>query len=117
MNTSIKSFIFTFILAAAFSLFLPWWGVMLASFISALLISLKKIKVFFIPFLAISLFWIGHAWYLASSNDFILAKKIAVLLPLSGNSTLLIVITGVIGGVSAGVSSVLGKQCRNFLKK
>jgi len=117
MSLSLKSFIFTLLLALLFSLFLPWWAVMVAAFVASLMIGLKKSAVFFIPFLAIALFWMGYALYLGSSNDFTLAKKIAVLFPLNGSTTLLVLITGIIGGIAAGVSSILGNQCRIFLKK
>ncbi|WP_299115468.1 hypothetical protein [uncultured Winogradskyella sp.] len=110
MKRNSINFIITVFLAIILSQFLPWWSVMLASFISAFLISLKKSAVFFIPFLAIAMFWIAYAFYLGSANDFILAKKIAVLLPLNGNAYLLMLVTGIIGGIAAGVSALFGKQ-------
>lgn len=110
MKKNSINFIITIVLAIILSQFLPWWSVMLASFISALLISLKKTAVFFIAFFAIALFWMVYAWSLSSTNDFILAKKIAVLLPLGGNEWLLILVTGLIGGIAAGISAILGKQ-------
>jgi hypothetical protein len=61
--------------------------------------------------MAIAILWIFHAFYLSSGNDFMLAKKIAVLLPLQGNPYILIILTGIIGGVAAGFAGVLGKQC------
>lgn len=110
MKKNSINFIITIILAIILSEFLPWWSVMIAGFISAVLIPLKKASVFFIPFLAITLFWMVYAWSLSSANSFILAKKIAVLLMLEGNAYLLIIITGFIGGLAAGVSALLGKQ-------
>ncbi|AXT19534.1 hypothetical protein D7030_10300 [Flavobacteriaceae bacterium AU392] len=117
MSRIIKSFVLTLILAILLSQFLPWWSVMLASFISGFSISLKKASVFFTPFLSIAVFWMGYAWYLGSNNDFILAKKIAVLLPLNGNSVLLLLITGIIGGVAAGMSGFFATECRKLFKK
>lgn len=116
MKKNSINFIITIVLAVVLSQFLPWWCVMLASFISALLIALKKTAVFFVPFLAITLFWMVYAWSLSSANDFILAKKIAVLLPLDGNAYILILITGIIGGLAAGVSAIFGKQVSLVLK-
>lgn len=110
MKKNSINFIITIVLAIILSQFLPWWSVMIASFISALFISLKKTAVLFVPFLAIALFWMVYAWSLSSANDFILAKKIAVLLPLKGNAYLLILVTGVIGGLAAGISAMSGKQ-------
>mgnify|MGYP001047204498 CR=1 FL=1 len=114
-NNSIN-FIITIVLAIILSQFLPWWSVMAASFISALLLPLKKTSVFFIPFLAIALFWMVYSWSLSSTNDFILAKKIGVLLTIGDNAYLLILVTGIIGGLAAGVSALFGKQLSLILK-
>ena len=84
---------------------------MLAAFITAILISLERTAVFFVPFMAIALFWVVYAYWLGSSNDFVLANKIAVLLPLQGHPYLLILVTGLIGGLAAGVAAIFGKQC------
>ncbi len=60
MKTNIINFVITIILALLLSLYLPWWSVMVAGFVSALFFSLKKAAVFFVPFLAV--FW--GAWVL-----------------------------------------------------
>ena len=117
MKKNIVNFIATILIALILSQFLPWWSVMVASFLTGLLISLKQSAVFFVPFLGISLLWMIHAYWLGSANDFILAKKIATLLPLGGNAYLLILVTGIIGGISAGISGIFGKQCRTLIKK
>ena len=116
MKKNLINFIATSIMALLLAQVLPWWSVMLASFISAILFSLKKSAVFFVPFAAISLFWMVYAFWLSSGNDFILSKKIAVLLPLNGNPYLLILVTGIVGGLAAGVAAVFGKQCEILLK-
>ena len=51
-----------------------------------------------------------HAWLLSSANDFILAKKIAVLIPLGGSPYLLILVTGILGGLAAGVAALFGNH-------
>ena len=117
MNTNILNFIVTLLLALTFSVFLPWWSVMLAAFISAILFSLNGLKVFFIPFIAVFLFWTGYAFVLSNVNNFTLAKKIAILLPLDGNPYLLILVTGIVGGLAAGMAGIFGKQCRELVKK
>ncbi|WP_338357694.1 hypothetical protein [Yeosuana marina] len=109
------NFIATILIAILLSQFLPWWSIMVSAFLTSLFISLKKGAVFFVPFIAIAMLWIIHAYYLSSGNDFMLAKKIAVLLPLQGNPYLLMIITGVIGGIAAGFAGVLGKQFNNLL--
>ena len=115
LNT--QNFLLTLVLALAFSFVLPWWSVMLAAFLAGAILRLKNVAAFFVPFLATSLFWIAYAWVLSSANDFILAKKISVLFYLKGNAWLLLLLTGVIGGVSAGVAGVFGNQVRAAFSK
>jgi hypothetical protein len=117
MNKSTTNFIATTILAFIFSLFLPWWSVMLAGFLTALLIPLKRASVFMAPFLAILVFWVIYAFVMSNGNDFTLAKRIAVLLPLGGNAYVLMLVTGIVGGLAAGIAAVFGKQCQLVLKK
>jgi uncharacterized membrane protein len=117
MRKNSINFILTIIIALILSQFLPWWSVMVAAFITALLFSLKRAAIFFVPFLAIAIYWIIYSFWLSSSNDFILSKKIAVLLPLNGNPYLLILVTGFIGGIAAGAAGVFGKQCLKIIRK
>ncbi|MBT8393936.1 MAG: hypothetical protein KJN66_03705 [Bacteroidia bacterium] len=114
MKKKIINFISTIIIALILSQFLPWWSVMLAAFITGLFISLKKIAVFYIPFLAIAVFWMVYAFLLSSSNDFIMAKKIATLLPLKGNPYLLLLVTGLIGGIAGGMGGILGNRFKKL---
>ena len=116
MKKNLINFIVTLLIAVILSQFLPWWHVMVAGFVSALFFSLNRTAVFFIPFLAVFLFWIVYAFWLSNANDFILAQKIAVLFPLGGSSLLLLFITGLIGGIATGVSALLGKQCSMLVK-
>ncbi|MEO8933175.1 MAG: hypothetical protein ABI295_02620 [Xanthomarina sp.] len=117
MTKNIIHFIVTIILAFILSQFLPWWSIMVAAFATSLFFSLKRTSVFVVPFLAITLFWMGYSFWLSSSNNFILAKKMAVLLPLNGNAFLLILVTGIIGGLAAGIAGIFGKQCVTLLSK
>ena len=116
MNTKIKNFIATLLLAIPLSFFMPWWSVMLAAFIASILFPLEKGTAFFTPFCAILLFWGTYAFLLSSANDFVLAKKIATLLNLGGSPYLLIIATGTIGGLAAGISAMLGKELLAFMK-
>ena len=110
MKANTINFIVTIVIAFVLSLFLPWWSVMTAALITALFIPLKKAAVFFVPFFAILLFWAVYSFILSSANDYTLAKRIAILLPLGGNPYALILITGIVGGIAAGIAAVFGKQ-------
>ena len=113
----LTNFLLTLILGLVLSMFLPWWAIMLGAFISGAIVRLRNVSAFFVPFAAIALLWIVNAWLLSSANDYTLAKKIAVLLPLGGNAFLLILVTGIIGGLAAGVAGIFGNQCRALLAK
>jgi hypothetical protein len=117
MSKNIINFTATIILAILLSIFLPWWSVMTAALTTALFVPLKKAAVFFVPFLAILLFWIVYSYLLSSGNDFTLAKRIAILLPLGGNPYVLMLVTGAIGGLAAGIAAVFGKQLSLMVKK
>ena len=108
MTKKITNLIVTIVLAVVLAFFLPWWSIMMAAFTSSLFIPLKKTAVFFTPFLAILLYWAVYAFILSNANDFTLARKISELLKIGGNPYLLILVTGVIGGLAAGIAATLG---------
>lgn len=110
MKKSILNFIFTLALGFLFSLILPWWSGMLAALLVSAIVRLRKAAAFVVPFSAIALLWLVNAFWLSSANDFILAKKITVLLQIDNNLFLLFLVTGVIGGLSAGFAGLLGNQ-------
>ncbi len=116
MNKKYISFIATFVLAIFLSQFFPWWSVMLAAFISELIFNLKRAAIFYIPFLSIAVYWAVHAFLLSSSNNFILAEKIAVLLSLGGNAYALIAVTAIVGGLAAGVAGMFAHQVRYMIR-
>ena len=110
MNRNFLNFSLTILLAFVFSIFMPWWSIMLASFITSLLISLEKIMVFLIPFFAIFFYWVVYCYFLSSSNDFILATKISKLIGIGSSPYLLIILSATIGGISSGTSAIFGNQ-------
>ncbi|MEM9361320.1 MAG: hypothetical protein AAGA43_01745 [Bacteroidota bacterium] len=117
MNKNITNFLATIVLAALFSLFLPWWSIMTAALVTSLFLPLKRGAVFFVPFFGILVFWAAYCFLLSNANDFTLAKKISQLLQIGGNPYLLILITGVIGGLAAGITAIFGKQIATFGSK
>lgn len=116
MTKNSVNFIITIILAFILSFFLPWWSIMIAAGITATSIPLKKGAVFFIPFIAILIFWSIYCFVISSANDFTLAKKISQLLQIGGNPYILILVTGIIGGLAAGIAAIFGKQITAFRK-
>ncbi len=104
--------ILTAILAFISGLFLPWWGIAITSLLVAVLVHQKAGKAFLSGLLGVFLLWAGLAWWIDMKNNGILSKKIATILPLGGNTILLILVTGLIGGLIAGFAAMSGSFLR-----
>ena len=115
MNNKMFNFITTIALSFLLGLFLPWSSIMWASYGSARLFPLEKWSTFLVPFSAIFLYWGIQAFVMSSRNDFILAGKISDLLQLGGSPYVLIFVTGVIGGLAAGIAAILGSETKVLL--
>ena len=100
-------------LAFALGLFLPWWSIAIAAFVVAVFIQQKPIISFVAGFIGIFLIWFVLAMVIDVKNQHILSKKIAMLLPLNGNSFLLIIITAFIGAI-VGANAAL---TASFIRK
>lgn len=104
--------ILTALLAFISGLFLPWWGMAITSLLVAVLIHQKAGRAFLAGYTGVFLLWTGLAWWIDMRNNGILAKKIATILPLGGNTFYLILVTGVIGGLVAGFAAMSGSFLR-----
>ncbi|MEJ0101089.1 MAG: hypothetical protein WDO19_00420 [Bacteroidota bacterium] len=102
----IVSIAITVILAFIGGLWLPWWSIAIAAFITAALVHQSPIQSFLSGFLALFILWGGLAWRIDMQNQGILSKKIALILPLSGNSFLLIFVTAFVGAIIAGMAAI-----------
>ncbi len=92
--------------------FSPWWGFALTSFLVAILVHQKGWKAFLSGFLGLFLLWAGLAWWIDMQNNSLLSSKIAAILPLGGNSVLLILVTGFVGGLVSGLAAITGSYLR-----
>ncbi|MBK7560759.1 MAG: hypothetical protein IPP43_08485 [Chitinophagaceae bacterium] len=106
----------TALLAFISGLFLPWWGMALTSLGVAVLVHQKAGKAFLAGLLGVFLLWAGLAWWIDMKNNGVLSKKIATVLPLGGNSLVLILVTGIIGGLVAGMAAMSGSFLRSSNK-
>ncbi|HKZ68067.1 MAG TPA: hypothetical protein VJ111_16985 [Chitinophagaceae bacterium] len=110
-------FLAALILTALFSfiagLYLPWWGIVIAAFIVALIVYQKAGMAFLAAFSGLLLLWSSLALWIDSSNESILSARIGELLGIGNNSFLLILITGAIGGLVAGFAAMSGSFLRS----
>ncbi len=106
------SLILTVFLSFAACLYLPWWSIAIAAFLIAALIPQRPGRAFLTGFIALLLLWGGLSFWLSSRNDHILAHKISLIVLKMDNPYLLILATGVIGGLVAGMAALTGSFLR-----
>jgi hypothetical protein len=98
-------------------LYLPWWSIALISFLVLLLIPQSIGISFLAGFISIFLLWAGLALIIDIKNESILSQKIAALFSLGEASFLLILITGLLGGLVSGFAAMSGSTLRLILKR
>ncbi len=106
----IVAIILTAFLSYAIGLFavLPWYSFVFCALIVAVAVHQKPWKAFLAGFVALLLLWMGLAFRIDNLNEHILSVKVASILPLHGSAAVLIVLTGLIGGLVAGLGALTG---------
>lgn len=87
--------------------FLPWWSVVISTFLIAFFLRIDGWKSFLAGFISMIVLWSGLAMFLDIQNGEILSNKVAELFQLPSNS-LLVYITGLIGGILGGFGALTG---------
>jgi hypothetical protein len=91
---------------------LPWWSFVFTSLIVALAVHQRAGRAFLSGFLGVFFLWAGMALLKDAANDHILATKVAQVLPLGGSYLVLILVTGVVGGLVSGAAAMAGSYLR-----
>ena len=97
------------ILITAFllNLILPWWSIAIPGLILGYFFKKGSGVSFLWGFLGVFLLWAGQATYIHLANDGILSTRIANMLGV-GSPWLVILVTGVIGGLVSGMATLTG---------
>ncbi|MGY3053653.1 ABC-type multidrug transport system fused ATPase/permease subunit [Pedobacter sp. UYEF25] len=104
-------FIAIVIICFLLQLMLPWWIIVVIAFATCGIIGKTGKIAFWQSFFAIFLLWIGYALFKTIPNDNILANRVAVMLQVNF-WWLVLLLTGLIGGVVAGISGYCGYHFR-----
>lgn len=108
----VLALILTVILGYILGLFLDWWSISLAAFIVALFWQQSPARAFGSGFLAVFLLWGALALVIDVRNDHILSTRMSELILKTGLPAVMILITGVIGGLVGGVSALSASVLR-----
>ena len=108
--------VLTALLAFISGLFLPWWGIAVTSLLVAVLVHQKAGKAFLAGLLGVFFLWAVLAWWIDMKNNGVLSKKIASVLPLGGSAIVLILVTGIVGGLVSGMAAMSGSFLRSSNK-
>lgn len=108
--------VFLVIIVASFLLhiILPWWIVVVVSFITCGLIGKTGKISLWSPFFAIALLWTGMALFETLPNRNLLATRVAAMFSLN-YWWLVLVVTSILGGFVAAVSGYCGYHFRKAL--
>ncbi len=104
-------------ISAISQLFLPFWSVAIVAFVLSLIFNSRGPRSFLAGFLGVALLWSAAAWAIDMSTASILSEKIANILPLEGNVTILILITALLGGLVGGFGALSGSMLGAFFRK
>lgn len=97
-------------------LFLPWWSIAIAAFIIMVIIVQKPSAAFLSSFISVFIFWGGMSYWISIKNNNLLAHKISMLVLRIDTPLMLIIITGIIGGLIAGFAGLTGSYLRSRRK-
>ncbi|TDG36668.1 hypothetical protein EZJ43_05125 [Pedobacter changchengzhani] len=104
-------FIVILIICFLLQLFLPWWIIIVISFATCGIIGKTGKIAFWQSFFAVGLLWIGYSLFKSLPNDNLLASRIAIMTGVKLWWVLLLV-TGLLSGLVAGISGYCGYQFR-----
>lgn len=91
---------------------LPWWSFTITSLLVAVAVHQRPGRAFLSGFLGIFLLWAGMALWKDMANEHVLSSKVAQVLPLGGSYLVLILVTGVVGGLVGGFAALTGSFMR-----
>ena len=112
------SLILIAILSYAACLYFPWWSIAVIAFAVNLIIYQKPLLAWLSGFLAIFILWVAISFIISNNNEHVLAHKISILILKMDSPAVIILVTGLIGGLVSGFAALAGNYWRSvFVRK
>lgn len=112
---TIVSIVLIALSAFVLGIYMPWWSLAIAAFVTALFIDLKPGWAFLAGFSALFLLWGIMASVISSANQQIFAHKISKLILSTDTPALLIFVTALLGALVAGFAALSGSLLRKLI--
>lgn len=106
------AFIVTALLSYAAGFYFPWWSISIAAFVVAALIPQKPGRAFLSAFISLFLLWGVLALMIDIKNDHLLSEKISQLFFTVKSYSLIVIVTGMIAGITGGFAALAGAYLR-----
>jgi hypothetical protein len=97
-------------------MFLPWWSIAVAAFAASLLLARKGMHAGLGSFLGAAILWIILATIVDAGNHSVLSARVAQVFFVN-EPVLLVIVTGVVGGLAALYPGLCGFYLRSLLRK
>jgi len=96
--------------------FTTWWIAMAVSFLVCYISPSSGLNAFVAGFLGVGLIWMGHAWNIDVQNQSAFSGTVAKIMQVN-DPILLVIATGLIGGLAGGFASLTGTTFRQLFIK
>ena len=116
MNLAIRILLIA-ALSALSQVFLPWWTAVIIALAVEALLGKANSTAFFSGFYGIAIPWMILATYIDMQSESVLSIRICELFKLPQYSFILIIATGLLGGLAAGIGSLTGGWIRGVIQK
>lgn len=113
----IVAILLTALLTFAFGLYLPWWSMVIASFLVALFIYQKPGWAFLSGFLAGAILWGVMAAVISGNNDGIMAGKMSELILKKHSPGLLMVLTALLAALPSGAAALSASLLKGIIAR
>lgn len=117
MMKFIVSLIICPILAYTLGMMLPWWSVAIAGALTGFFIPQNRFLSFLSTFLGVLILYSSLIFFISNANNHILAQKIGLLVLKNKNELLIIIVSGIISALVAGISALTGRSLAIVIKK
>ncbi len=96
----------TAILSFLAGIYFPWWAIALVAALVTALVPQRPTHSFLSGFVAVAGLWILLASLISASNNGILAGRIGRLMGVGNHPVMMILLTGLVGGLVAGLAAL-----------